>query len=131
MATTTFLGYPPAGIRSWIEGNAPTPTHPANSWTCIPSSITGASFVDLEYDEMDATWIGDFSDDEEHSVHAVLSKNFDNNEWSFSENINGAAESTVYIIPSERISPNPENPTHITIPSGTNLAYSYDLTFNA
>lgn len=130
MATTTFLGYPPAGIRSWIDSNTPAVVHPANSWTCIPSSITGASFIDLEYNVMDAAWIGDFIDGE-HNVHVVLSRNFDNNEWSFAEAIDGASESNVYDIPSEQIPPSPEKPTHIAIPSGTDLVYSYDLTFNA
>ena len=79
---------------------------------------------------MDAAWIGDFSDDEEHNVHVVLSKNASTNIWSLAEKI-GEASTNVYDIPSEQISPNPENPTHITIPNGTDLTYSYDLTYNA
>lgn len=132
MATTTFLGYPPAGIRSWIDSNTPseplTPKPSLADWSCSVSTMksptTTIATCTLQYDEQKVAWTGSFSYDT-NTVSLVLKQTYDGNSYAWTIAENGGTDSE---IPSDDITPDSVNPTSISTRNMT-LAYLYVYNF--
>lgn len=132
MATTTFLGYPPAGIRSWIEGNTSqseplTPKPSLTDWSCSVSTMepsTEIATCTLQYNEQGEAWTGSFSYDT-NTVSLVLKQTYDGNSYKWTIAENGGMDSD---IPSDDITPDSANPTSISTSNITLGSYVYNFT---
>lgn len=138
MATTTFLGYPPAGIRSWIEGNTSpseplTPKPSLTNWSCSVSTMesptTTIATCTLQYNEQGETWTGSFSYDTS-TVSLVLKQTYVGNSytWTIAENGGEGLE-----ISSNDITPDSVNPTSISTRNMTlsgSYVYNFTRTIN-
>lgn len=131
MATTTFLGYPPAGIRSWIKDNTLpseplTPKPSLTDWSCSVSTMepsTEIATCTLRYDEQKGAWTGSFSYNT-NTVSLVLKQTYDGNSYAWTIAENGGTNSE---IPSDDITPDSVNPTSI---STRNMALSGSYVYN-
>lgn len=131
MATTTFLGYPPAGIRSWIDSNTPpseplTPKPSLTDWSCSVSTMESSTEIatcTLQYNEQEEAWTGSFSYGT-NTVSLVLKQTYGGNsyKWTIAENDGTDSE-----IPSDDITPDSVNPTSI---STRNMTFTYSYVYN-
>lgn len=93
MATTTFLGYPPAGIRSWIINNGgqqptpPTPSPTYSDWTCTIKTIgeKDVGTVAMTYNSEKDFWRGEFQGTDSQTRYVWL-KNPSEGIWQIAEN---------------------------------------------
>ena len=129
MATTTFLGYPPANVVAWINGDAPapTPTPSTNNWTLnvftYEDQNTPIVTSNLASDGSTTSWTGTFT--VESQTSAIALEQTENGaggyNWTISEN---SGESHQFIN-SSSITPNAIAPTQITTADETWGTYVY------
>ena len=127
MATTTFLGYPPANVVAWINGDAPAPTPSTNTWALsvftYEDQNTPIATSNLTSDGSTTSWTGTFTVESQTTAIALeqTSDGTSSYNWTISEN---SGESHGFINDSS-ITPNKIAPTHITTANETWGTYVY------